>query len=62
VNDGDQPVAILAEIEDYISIHVIGILKDLPHFQEIPPSYLIGDPEPGPNFPGGIWELLFGLD
>ena len=60
VNDGDQPVAVLADIEDHVAIHIIGIFEDLSHTHEIPPSSLGSDPEPGADFSGGIRKLLFG--
>ena len=30
VNDRDQPVPVLADIEDHVSIHFIGIFENLP--------------------------------
>ncbi len=62
VNNRNQPVAILPNIEDHISIHIIGIFEDLPHFNEIPPSRLACNPIPSPNLPGRLRVLHFGLD
>jgi hypothetical protein len=62
VNDGDQPVAILANVEDHVSIHIIGIFEDLPYFNEISPPRRACDSVPGPNLPGCFRILFFGLD
>jgi len=61
VNDRDQPVTVLADIEDHVPIHIVGILEDLPHFHEVPPTRLGSDPVPGSNLLGRIRILLFGL-
>ena len=61
VDDGDQPVTVLADIEDHVTIHIVGILEDLANLDEIPPSGLTDDAEPSPNLFGGIRILPFGL-
>jgi hypothetical protein len=62
VNHRDQPEAVLPDIEDYISIHIIGIFEDLPHFNEVSPPRLACDSVPGPNLSGCLRILLFGLN
>jgi len=62
VNDRDQPVAILPDVEDHVSIHIIGIFEDLPYFKKAPPPGLGHDPVPGPNLLGCLRKLFFGLN
>lgn len=40
VNDGDKPVAILTNIEDYESFHVVGVLELAANLRKIVPSNL----------------------
>jgi hypothetical protein len=62
VNDRDQPVAILPDIEDYVSVHIIGIFENLPHLNEVSPSRLGRNPKPRPDLSGCFRILIFGLD
>jgi hypothetical protein len=61
MNDGDQSISVLADVEDHVSLHMIGIFEDLAHFREVPPPHVKGDLVPGPNLSCGVWILLFGL-
>lgn len=38
MDNGDEPIAISPNVEDYISILVVGILEHLTHFCEIVPA------------------------
>jgi hypothetical protein len=58
MNDGDQAVPVLTDIKDHISLHIIGILENLPDFHEVPPPRGLRDFVPGHNLFGGIWILL----
>jgi hypothetical protein len=67
MNDRDQPVAVPADIEDYIPLHIIGILENLPHLVEIPPPRILRDFAPGHDLFGrtgilfqGSVQVLFG--
>jgi hypothetical protein len=62
VDDRNQPVTVLAKIEDHVSIHIIGIFEDLFDFKEISPSHLSYDFVPSPEFSGRIRVSFFGLD
>ena len=62
MNDRDQPVTVLADIEDYIPLHVIGILEDLLHIHEILPPGRLRDFVPGLNLLSGVGVLFFSLD
>ena len=62
MNDRDQPVAILADIEDHIPLYVIGILEDLLHIHEILPPCRLRDFVPGLNLLSGVGVLFFSLD
>jgi hypothetical protein len=61
MNDRDQPVPVSADIEDHVSIHIIGIFENLPDFQKVSPSYSVGNSVPRSNLSGGIRIFLFGL-
>jgi hypothetical protein len=58
MNDGDQAVPVLTDIKDHIPLHIIGILENLPDFQEVPPPRGLRDFVPSHNLFGGIWILL----
>jgi hypothetical protein len=62
VNDRDQPVTVLADIEDRVSAYLIGIFEDLSYFQKVPPTRVIGDPVPSQNLSRRIWILLTGFN
>jgi len=62
MNDRDQSVAILAEIENYVPLDVIGILEDLLHIHEIPPPGRLRDFVPGLNLLSGVGVLFFSFD
>jgi hypothetical protein len=62
VNDRNQPVTILPNVEDHVSIHIIGIFEHLPYFNEVSPPHLAHDPVPGSNLPGRLGILFFGLN
>jgi hypothetical protein len=62
MNDRDQSVAILAEIENYVPLDVIGILEDLLHIHEIPPPGRLRDLVPGLNLLSGVGVLFFSFD
>jgi len=61
MNDRDQPVTIPADIEDYVSIHIIGIFENLAHFKEVLPPNISGYFVPGSDLSGGVRIFLFSL-
>ena len=61
VNDRDQPVPVPPDIEDNVTIDVIGILKNLPYFSEIVPSSRLDDACPGSHLTRCVWVLLHGF-
>jgi hypothetical protein len=61
MNDRDQPVTVPADIENHVSIDFVRIFENLPHFHEVSPPYIFGDPVPGSDLSGGIRIFLFGL-
>lgn len=38
VNDCDEPVTVLPNVENHVSLHIVGILERAANFQEIVPS------------------------
>src|SRR5271165_5376531 len=62
MNDRDQSVAVLADIENYVPLDVIGILEDLLHVHEIPPPRRLRDLVPGLNLLSGVGVLFFSFD
>jgi hypothetical protein len=60
VNDGHQAVAVLAEVEDHVSLHGIGILKGLLDFHEAPPPRGLRDLAPSRDFFRRIRVVLGG--
>jgi hypothetical protein len=38
VDDGDKPISILSEVEHYVPVDIIGILKQAANFRKIVPS------------------------
>ncbi len=61
MDDGDEPIAISPDVEDYIPIHVIGILEHLTHFRETVPANSFNDGRPSLNLTRCILVLLHGL-
>ncbi len=61
VNDRNEPVTVLANIENYVSLHMVGILEPAANLQEIVPSNLFDDNHPCLDLVRGIWVLLHGL-
>jgi hypothetical protein len=59
MNDGDKPVPVLTDIENHMPLHIIGILENLPDFQEVPPPRGLRDFVPGHNLYGGVGVLLY---
>ena len=46
VNDCDEPVAVLPNIEDYVSLHIVGIFERAANLRKIVPSNLFDDSHP----------------
>lgn len=57
VNDSNEPVPITPEIKNHVTIHVIGIFVDAPHFLEIMPSGGINDGLPILDFTSRVLVL-----
>ena len=49
VDDRHQPIAVLPDVEDDISIQIVRILENLPRFNEVSPPCRACDLVPGPN-------------
>jgi hypothetical protein len=54
MNGNNEPVAVVPEIEDDKSIHIVGIGKGGSQFLKVPPSSRFHDTGPGANFPGSF--------
>lgn len=50
VNDGNESVSVPPNVEDHVSIDVIGVLEHRPYFREIVPADHLDDARPGFNF------------
>ena len=58
VNDCDEPVAVLPNVENYVSLHIVGILERAANLRKIAPSNLSDDNHPGFDLVRRIWVLL----
>jgi hypothetical protein len=61
MNDRDQAIAILPDVENHVSINVIGVPENLPHFKQISPSGAAHDLVPGAKLSCGVGIVAFGL-
>ena len=61
VNDRDEPVTVLANIENHVTLHIVGILEPAANLQEIAPSSLFDDNHPCFDLVRRIRVLLHGL-
>jgi len=61
MDDSDEPVPIPPNVEDHVSIDVIGILEHLAHFREIVPANRLNYDCPGFDLTRRILVLLHGL-
>jgi hypothetical protein len=50
VDNGNKPIPILAEVEDYVTVDIVGIPKHTANFGEIPPPHRFNDCRPGFDF------------
>jgi len=61
VNDRDDPVTVLPNVENHVSLHFVGILERAANLQEIVPSNPFDDHHPCFDLVRRIWVLLDGL-
>ena len=61
VNDCDEPVPVLPNVENHVSLHIVGILESAANLQEIVPSNPFDDNHPCFNLVRRIWVVLHGL-
>ena len=61
VNHCDEPVAVLPEVENHISLNIVGIFERAANLGEIVPSNLFDYRHPCFDLVRGIWVLLHGL-
>jgi hypothetical protein len=61
MDDCDQAIAVLAKIENHVSVDIVGVPKDLPYLGEVPPPGFASDLVPGPNFLCCIWIRNLGF-
>jgi hypothetical protein len=50
MDNGNKPIPILPEVEDYVTVDVVGIRDHTANFGEILPSHRIDDCGPGGDF------------
>ena len=50
VNDGDKSISILPEVEDNISVDIVGICEHAPNLRKVVPSDSFDDGCPGSDF------------
>ena len=61
VNDCDEPVTVLPNVENHVSLHIVGILERAANLLEIVPPNLSDDNHPCSDLVRRIWVLLHGL-
>ena len=61
VNDCDEPVAVLPNVENYVSLHIVGIFERAANFWKIVPSNLFDENHPCSDLVRGIWMLQHGI-
>jgi hypothetical protein len=50
VNDGDKPISILPDVEDHISVDIIGIREHAPNLRKVTPPGSFDDRCPSSDF------------
>jgi hypothetical protein len=60
VNNGNKPIPILTEVEDNVTIDIVGIPDRTTNFCEILPPHRFDDCRPGVDFVCGIWISIAG--
>ena len=61
VNDRDEPITVLPNVENHVSLHIVGILERAANLQEVVPANPFDDYHPCFNLVRRIWVLLHGL-
>jgi len=61
VNDCDEPVAVLPNVENYVSLHIVGIFERAANLRKIVPSNLFDDSHPCFDLVRRIWVLAHRL-
>jgi len=57
VNNCDEPAAVLPNVENYVSLYVVGILERAANLRKIVPSNLFDDNHPCFDLVRRIWVL-----
>lgn len=57
----DQPIAIVADVENHIAIDLVGVLEPLPHFFKVVPAHGSSNRKPGSYLAGSIRVLPDGF-
>ena len=60
VNDSDEPVAVLPNVENHASLHVVGICERAANLRKIVPSNLFDDDHPCFDLVRRIWISVHG--
>ena len=61
VNDCDEPVTVLPNVENHVSLHIVGIFERAANLLEIVPSNPFDDNHPCSDLVRRIWVLVHGL-
>jgi hypothetical protein len=61
VNDRDEPVTVLSNVENHVSLHIVGLLERAANFREIVPSSPFDDNNPCFDLVRRIRVLLHGF-
>jgi hypothetical protein len=61
VNDCDEPVAVLPNVENYVSLYIVGIFERAANLRKIVPSNLFDDNHPCFDLVRRVLILLHGL-
>jgi len=61
MNDCDEPITVLPNVENHVSLHIVGILERAANLREIVPSNSFDDYRPCFDFVRRIWVLPHGL-
>jgi hypothetical protein len=61
VDDGDESVAIVTDVEDDVTIHVVCIRERLSHLHEVLPTRVFHDLDPCTDLGGGILVSVGGF-
>jgi hypothetical protein len=58
VNGSDQPVSVVLDIEDHITIHIVRVWETRSQFNKVAPSGQFHNLDPGTDASGGLGKLF----